>query len=76
MRKFAWPNLYVAVIYKWTSNSHMFYRPVNLIHETKDRWVYAATFGALTGQFLSLVLNGNVLESVGYVANIWKGDCY
>ena len=54
----------------------MFYRPVNLIHETKDRWVYAATFGALTGQFLSLVLNGNVLESVGYVANIWKGDYY
>ncbi|XP_065912817.1 stimulated by retinoic acid gene 6 protein-like [Dysidea avara] len=47
--------------------------PVNLIHETKDRWVYAATFGALAGQFLSLVLDGSVLESDGYVTNIWKG---
>ena len=52
----------------------IFYRPVNLIHETKDRWVYAAAFGALSGKFLSLVLDGSTLDSVGYVANIWKGD--
>ena len=51
-----------------------FYRPVNLIHETKDRWVYAAAFGALAGQFVSLALNGSGLESASYIANIWRGD--
>ncbi|XP_065912813.1 stimulated by retinoic acid gene 6 protein-like [Dysidea avara] len=47
--------------------------PVNLIHETKDRWVYAAAFGALAGQFVSLALNGSGLESASYIANIWRG---
>jgi len=45
-----------------------------LIHETKDRWVYAAAFGALTGRLISLVLNGSGLESTGYLDSIWRGD--
>ena len=51
----------------------MFYRPINLIHETKDRWVYAIAFGALTGQFLYLILDGNILASAGPIGNIWRG---
>jgi len=35
--------------------------------------VYAIAFGALTGQFLYLILDGNILSSVGAVGNIWKG---
>lgn len=53
------------------------YSPVNLIHETKDRWVYAAAFGSLTGQLLSLILDGGALTLITisneYVNNIFKG---
>ena len=50
-----------------------YYRPVNLIHETKDRWVYALAFGALTGQFLYIILDGGIVESTSSVGNIWRG---
>jgi len=64
------------MLYIYINKCVTFYRPVNLIHETKDRWVYAATFGALTGQFISFVLNGSGLESTGYLDSIWRGDLY
>ena len=53
--------------------------PVNLIHETKDRWVYAAAFGALTGQILNLIIGGSNLSlhiSNEYVDSIFKGKKY
>ena len=37
----------------------IYYRSVNLIHETKDRWIYALAFGALAGDFLEITLRGN-----------------
>ena len=37
----------------------IYYRSVNLIHETKDRWIYALAFGALAGDFLEIILDGN-----------------
>ena len=32
------------------------YRPINLINETKDRWVYCAAFGMLANAFIRLAL--------------------
>ena len=53
------------------------YSPVNLIHETKDRWVYAAAFGSLTGQLLTLIIAGGALTPITisneYVNNVFKG---
>jgi len=59
----------------------MLCRPVNLIHETKDRWVYAIAFGALTEQFLQLILEGNLLSVIDYsattiVKNVFKGNMH
>lgn len=51
-----------------------YYRPVNLIHETKDRWVYAVAFGALTGQFLRILLDGNLVADANTAGNIWRGN--
>ena len=48
------------------------YRPINFIHETKDRWVYCAAFGMLVNLFTIVVLGvsrgsesniGDVLQS-------------
>ena len=63
----------LAVLYCILFSYPVFYRPINLIHETKDRWVYAIAFGALTGQFLYLILDGNILASAGPIGNIWRG---
>ena len=53
---------------------YIYYRPVNLIHETKDRWVYALAFGALTVNILSLILNGTPLTTEDTIpGNIWRG---
>ena len=50
------------------------YRPVNLIHETKDRWVYALAFGALTVDILDLILDDNPLSADDTIGgNIWRG---
>ena len=52
----------------------IYYRSVNLIHETKDRWVYALAFGALTVRILDIILNGTSIstdDSIG--GNIWRG---
>jgi len=50
-----------------------------LIHETKDRWIYAIAFGALTELFLQLILEENLLSVVDYSAativnNVFKGN--
>ena len=34
------------------------FRPINFIHETKDRWVYCAAFGMLVNLFSVLVVSG------------------
>ena len=48
------------------------HRPINFIHETKDRWVYCAAFGMLVNLFTVVVLGvgsggessvGGVLQS-------------
>ena len=63
-------------MYKYT------YSPVNLIHETRDRWVYAAAFGSLTGTLLTLIIDGALTPiniSNEYVNNIFNGmyrHCY
>ena len=48
-----------------------------MIHETKDRWVYAAAFGSLTGQLLTLIIAGGALTPITisneYVNNVFKG---
>ena len=53
------------------------YSPVNMIHETKDRWVYAAAFGSLTGQLLTIIIEGSALSPINisneYVDNIFRG---
>ena len=34
------------------------FRPINFIHETKDRWVYCAAFGMLVNLFSVMVVFG------------------
>ena len=56
---------------------YLHYSPVNMIHETKDRWVYAAAFGSLTGQLLTIITEGSTLSPINisneYVDNIFRG---
>ena len=35
--------------------------------------MYAIAFGALTGQFLYLILDGNVLSSTGIIGSLLRG---
>ena len=47
-----------------------------MIYETKDRWVYAAAFGALTGQIMSFILGLTYMPTVSNnedVNNIFNG---
>ena len=43
------------VYYKVAIVVHI-YRPINFIHETKDRWVYCAAFGILVNLFVFVIL--------------------
>lgn len=52
-----------------------FYSPINFVHETKDRWVYAAVFGAKSGTFVQLVFNGALVSPQGYIDGILRGTC-
>jgi len=45
------------------------------VHETKDRWAYAAVFGALSGTFVQLIFNGDLVSPQGFVDSILRGVC-
>ena len=74
----------------WTSNVRQAYkynydgcvlttsvscRPINFINDTKDRWAYAAVFGTLSGTFVQLVFDSNLVSSDGYGDSILRGKC-
>jgi len=44
------------------------------VHETKDRWAYAAVFGGFSGIFVQIIL-GDLVSPQGFVGNILKGMC-
>jgi len=43
------------------------------VHETKDRWAYAAVFGALSGTFVQIIFFINLASPQGFVDGIIKG---
>lgn len=47
--------------------------PINLVHETKDRWAYVAVFGGLSGTFVQLIFDGNLVSPQGFVDSIFRG---
>lgn len=47
--------------------------PINFIHETRDRWVYAAVFGILSGTFVQLIFDSGFVQSSGYFDSILRG---
>ena len=57
----------INLLYVWC------YSPINFVHETKDRWVYAAVFGAQSGTFVQLVFNGNLVSPQGFIDSILRG---
>lgn len=48
-------------------------RPINFIHETRDRWAYAAVFGILSGTFVQLIFDSGFVQSSGYFDSILRG---
>ena len=47
--------------------------PINLVYENKDRWVYAAVFGALSGTFVQLIFGGDIVNPQSFVESIFQG---
>ena len=47
--------------------------PINLVYENKDRWVYAAVFGALSGTFVQLIFGGDIVNPQSFVGSIFEG---
>lgn len=53
-------------------------RPVNFIHETRDRWVYAVIFGSLSGTFIQMTFKGINFEAnfPGVLGSFLRGMQY
>ena len=50
--------------------------PINLVYENKDRWVYAAVFGAVSGTFVQLIFSGDIVDAgESFLENILAGTC-
>ena len=56
------------------SDTGCFIRPVNFIHETRDRWAYAAVFGVLSGTFVNLIFGDSLVQPQNFIDSILRGN--
>ena len=54
----------------------LYYRPINLISETKDRWVYCAAFGMLANWFFQLTIGTGYSSTASSFSDaVYSGLC-